>query len=119
MARRVVFWILTGAGLYLIVIMARGLWEVINSRSRVDVARVRAEELARKKQELEQKLVYVETDEFVEKEAREKLLLSRPGEKVVLLPPIATGSMALRREVDEKEEILVPWQQWARVFGFY
>lgn len=106
-------------GAYLIVIMTRGFFEILNSRVRVDEARQKVEELAKKKQELEQKLAWAETDEFVEREAREKLLLAKPGERVVLLDKVASGSMALRKEGKGEEEVLVPWQQWARLFGFF
>ncbi|HEB01429.1 MAG TPA: septum formation initiator family protein [Candidatus Portnoybacteria bacterium] len=54
------------------------------------------EELERGNQELANLLEYFKTESFKEKEAREKLNLQKPGEKVVLMP-------SLEQTEEEKE----------------
>lgn len=41
----------------------------------------------RKKQLLQQQLYFVNTPQFIENEAREKLGMVKPGEHIVLIPP--------------------------------
>lgn len=59
---------------------------------------------------LERKLAQVESDEYVEREARDKLNLSREGEVVVILPPITPIVLPT------PTPILTPLEQWMRVF---
>ncbi len=120
MRRRVLFWPVLVAGLYLIVILGRDLWQVLTADRRVDSAQSKVAELAKEREELQQELVWVETDEFVEREAREKLMLSRPGEKTVLLPKQeGLGEVEKSRQVEEsRKETLPPWRQWWSLFVY-
>ena len=118
MARSLVFWLLLMSGVYLIVVLGRDLWQVLTADRRVESAVRKVEELAGRREELRKELEWVETDEFVEREAREKLMLSRPGEKTVMLPKVASGSMALRQEEETEPERLEPWQQWWKLFVY-
>lgn len=65
----------------------------------------------KKNQFLKEHLFYVKTNQFVEEEAREKLLMSRPGEFIVIAPT----STPLN---DEKIEIETRpnWQKWWELF---
>lgn len=60
--------------------------------------------------ELKAKLKQVQTQEFIEEEARNKLFLSKPGEKEILLPsPTSTPST---------QTVYVPnWQKWLEFFS--
>ncbi len=49
-----------------------------------------ANEINRENLSLEEKIYYLESDEFKEKEAKEKLNLRSPGEKVVIIKPSLT-----------------------------
>jgi cell division protein DivIC len=64
-----------------------------------------------KKQFLEQRLYFVNTPQFIENQAREKLGLVKPGEHIVLAPPPAT---------DEKKVTAIDttpnWQKWWKLF---
>lgn len=72
------------------------------------------EELVREKrenQELKAQLVYVQSEEFVEEEARNKLFMVKPGEAGVIVP------QELIKKKEEKKEVFVPnWQQWVNLF---
>ena len=60
---------------------------------------------------LKERLFYVQTDRFVEEEAREKLGLSKPGEYIVIAPT-STPLNKERIEIDTKPN----WRKWLELF---
>lgn len=99
------------ASLILIVTLSRSVYNLWQRR---DIVSQRARELARQKaenQRLKQKLSEVQTPEFVERQAREKLGLVKPGEVVVLVPKTEAGS-----EDQTATQPLPNWQKWWRLF---
>lgn len=72
------------------------------------------QDLAKQKQEnqeLKAQLSYVQSDEFLETEARDKLFLVKPGESDVIIPK----ELVMKKE--EKKVIILPaWQQWINLF---
>ena len=59
---------------------------------------------------LKERLSYVKTDRFVEEEAREKLGLTKPGEKIIILTK-------KRGEIDQQQtEDKSNWQKWWNLF---
>lgn len=59
----------------------------------------------------------VESDEFVEKEARNKLGLAKSGEKIVVLPPKEVlAKLAPPPEEEEFLEEFPIWKRWTRMF---
>jgi hypothetical protein len=73
-------------------------------------------DLEAQQQELAKDLNYVMSEGFVEKEAREKLLMSKPGEVVVLLPPEEERDEISSENFDEEERELENWEKWVRLF---
>lgn len=65
----------------------------------------------KRKQFLEQQLYYVQTPQYIENEAREKLGLVKPGEHIVLAPP---------QVEDEKQRAVTDstptWKKWWNLF---
>lgn len=59
---------------------------------------------------LKERLSYVKTDRFVEEEAREKLGLTKQGEKIVILPK--KGGKIDQQQAEDKPN----WQKWWDVF---
>ena len=59
---------------------------------------------------LQQKLLYVKSDDFIEKQAREKLNLVKNGEYVVLAPK--PDEKAQEKPVDE----IPNWKKWLKLF---
>lgn len=70
-------------------------------------------ELKNKNQELKETLKGVQSQEFIEKEAREKLNMGKRGEVVVILPNNRTI-----KQPNNKEEDLPNWKKWYKLF-FY
>jgi cell division protein FtsB len=64
-----------------------------------------------RKQFLEQRLYFVNTTQFIENQAREKLGLVKPGEHIVLAPP----------PISHEEKVAIVdttpnWQKWWKLF---
>lgn len=70
------------------------------------------ENIKNQQKELERNLAEVNSPDFVEKEARNKLNLGKSGEVVVLLPKVSQSIEATPTPVDEAAN----WQKWARLF---
>ena len=63
-----------------------GIWKLWRTRSLVQDAQIRLEKTRLENQRLTQKLAEIQSEEFVEREAREKLGLGKAGEVVLILP---------------------------------
>ena len=82
------------AGIYLIIVfhvglmvsLIKGLQLSIQSRSRASDLALARDALLAEKQELDKRLEYVQSPEYLEKVARDELHLTKPGETVVILP---------------------------------
>ncbi len=67
--------------------------------------------------ELQKKLEYSESHEFVEKQLRDKLGLAKSGEIVVVLPPPEVLRRIAPKRVEEEVVIPVPnWKKWINLF---
>ena len=81
--------------------------DIVRQR-RLELARIEAENEVLKKQ-----LAESQSPDFIERQAREKLGLSKPGESVILMPP-ATEAAKMLEDLGQKP---VPnWEQWWRLF---
>lgn len=60
---------------------------------------------------LKQRLYYVQTNDFIENQAREKLGMALPGEHIVLAPPATTSALpTVTRESQAN------WEKWWQLF---
>lgn len=115
-----VFLLFLLGGIYLIVILSRDLWQILSAKNRITDAEEQVEELEEERVKLEEQLKLVETDEFVEREARDKLLLAKEGEVVVLLPEeiaVQEGPAFVESSGEARKE-LANWEKWARLFWY-
>lgn len=96
----------------LIISMTGSVWTIWQKR---DIVRERSEILAKleaENRELTKTLAETEKPAFVEKVAREKLGLVKPGETVVLVEK--SGQPAA---ISSQQEVSVPnWKRWWRLF---
>ncbi|MBI3443492.1 septum formation initiator family protein [Candidatus Woesebacteria bacterium] len=87
---------------------------------RVKKAEINLEELKKKKEDLAQKLELVKSEDYLEKEARDKLGLAKEGEIVVVLPDKDVLRQIVPPVVEEPDTLPDPnWKKWARLFGLY
>ncbi len=97
-------------GVGLAIRMSINIWRVYHSGQRLVIAQKELDKLQSDQAELQKTLSYVQTPEFVEKEAREKLGYGKEGEVVLIMPKFAE-----QPKVVEKEQ-LSPWQQWWKLY---
>ncbi len=103
--------------LYLIVSLSREIFDLIQKEKIIGKEQLKLEELEVGNQVLREQLNYVQSEEFVEKEAREKLGMTKGGEIVVILPEDFEEMVKQSQGAVEPEEI-PNWKQWLGLFGF-
>ena len=107
------------ASLFIIQGLSRGLIELSAQDRRVGKAKQELAKLTEQERELRKQLEYFQSDEYVEKIARDKLLLAKPGETVLLLPKSQTqNNQQLTISNQQSFDDLPNWQKWAKLFGF-
>lgn len=111
MKRRLINGLIIVIGLYLIVSFSRDIWGLLNKNKEIDKEQQKLEKLKDDNLVLKQRLEYVQSEEFVEKEARDKLGMVREGEAVVLMPE--NTSQALETQVQEETP---NWKKWWQLF---
>jgi cell division protein FtsB len=99
-------WLLVGLGILLAVRMSFNIWRVYRSGSRISQAQAELDMAIKQQNELKGNLAWVQSPEFVEKEAREKLGMGKPGEVVLILPKFDEKPRSVEAAV------LVNWQKW-------
>lgn len=117
MRKKITFTLFLLGGFYLIVLLSRDLWHILGAKNRVIEAEQQVVELKNEGAGLEKQLEVVGTDEFIEKEAREKLMMGREGEVVVLLPQ-QQSVISNQQSVISEETELENWEKWAQLFVY-
>ena len=64
---------------------------LVKNGERVKQAQIEVDQAKAENQQLKDRLAEVQSPEFIEKEAREKLGLGKPGEEVIILPQQDAG----------------------------
>lgn len=89
--------------------LARSIYDLWTKRDVVSEAQKTLEQEKAENQKLKKELSRVKTKEFIEEEARNKLFLTKPNEKVVIVPTASKSA--------EKKEVSKPnWQMWLELF---
>ena len=101
-------------GIYLVFDLSRDLFNLIKKRERIENMEDKIEELALNSKELKERLEYVQSDEFVEKEARDKLNMAKEDEIIVVLPE--DFKVPDFQASKDSTEDLPNWQQWLKLF---
>lgn len=107
-------------GLFIIYGSSRNILELWQQKQRVWKIQKEIKELEIKEVELKKKLEYYSSDEYVEKMAREKLLLQKEGETVIILPSpqneIQNSSLKDQSEAGNKHEEPSIWERLTELF---
>ena len=110
--RRIVFIISAIVLLVLINNLARSIYDLLKKQ---DIITSAESDLASEKIEnerLKRELAKIDNKDFIEKEARDKLFLVKPGEAEVILP--GTDS----KTSEKPKEDLPNFRRWLKIFGF-
>lgn len=103
--------------LFLIFSMLRSTWGLLQKGKTLDEARDNVRGLEEEQAKLLEMREVVESEEFVEREAREKLGLAKPGEVVVILPSDdILRKFAPKFEEEEFVQDQPIWRRWAGMF---
>jgi hypothetical protein len=119
-SKRFTSWVLTMLLLVIIVSLTRNAWELWHLRSRVTDAEEEHLALEEEKARLEQFYQEQAAPFTMEREIRDKLHMSLPGEEVLVVPEElrqATSDQqpATSSNNSEKHEEMVNWKKWWRL----
>lgn len=110
-------YILLAAALFVIISMGRTVWGLLQKEKAIDEARERVEALKKEQEKLLETKEKIESDEFIEREAREKLGLAKPGEAIAVPPDEETlRKFAPKTEPESFPEELPIWKRWVELF---
>ena len=99
--------------LYFCLVLGKSLVELRQARSRVSEARETLSQAQNENEELLRRLEEVNSDEFREKEVREKLNRQLPGETVVIVPDRDFGDGESGVETTKE---MANWEKWLALF---
>lgn len=113
--KRIYYWLAIIFSLILIINFSKDLWQLLGRRDRINQAEEKLTEAKIDNQELKAQKNQYQQEEFFESEARNKLLMAKEGEVVVILPEELKD---LKDEVVEQTEpVELPvWRQWLEIF---
>lgn len=112
--KKVLFFIILAISIFVINNLIRSIYTLWQ---KYDLVTLAENELARQKQEnqrLKSKLSFVESKEFIEQEARNKLFLVKPGEQEVLISEDLIKGSATSSAQAKKDD--PNWKKWVRLF---
>lgn len=104
-----IIWVI--ASVALIVQLAHSIYDLSKRGSVVDEARARLQKVKEENSRLKAEEIYVQSPEYVERQARDKLNLARKGEVVAIIQK-ATPTPSPSEELVKKEN----WELWAEKF---
>ena len=91
-------------------------WRFVKANKRIKETKARFIKIKEENKKLWHQLKYSQSDEFIERQIRDKLQIAKPGELVVVLPPdISTFSAEFINKKENKKR-LSNWQKWQRLF---
>ncbi|MDZ7586603.1 MAG: septum formation initiator family protein [Patescibacteria group bacterium] len=103
-------WVLVGVLLVMMVRLGGNVWRLWKAGERIKQAEAEVDKETKENKQLKARLAQVQSPEFIEKEAREKLGLGKPGEEIVNLPKQEQESV----RAGEREE--ANWRKWWKLY---
>lgn len=97
----------------IVISVSRSIGEAWGRGSIVQEREMALENATKKNDELKRKFEEVQTPAFIEREARDKLGMTKEGEVVVLLPEIHSPDP---NDLKNRGEDLPSWKQWWKLF---
>lgn len=91
---------------------AKTSWDIYKKSERLTRLEQEVVALREQKSALERKASEVQTPEFIEKEARDRLKMTRPGEKIVILPAEEVVNKGDMGDKGDRGDVTPVWRQW-------
>lgn len=112
--KKIVFFVILIASVIIINNLVQSIYTLWQKKNLVVKAQLELEKEKKENQELKEKLAQVKQPQFIEKEARNKLFLAKPGEGVIVIP---TGAIKPSPSIQQKPKDTRPnWQKWWETF---
>lgn len=94
-------------GLFLIINLSRSIFDLWQKGGLLDKEEERFARARLNNEELTKEYQDLQSPEYIEKQARDKLGLGKEGEVAIVLPPQETQT-----ETQQQEKTLSTWEQW-------
>ena len=101
----------------LIISLIRNVLKLSSANEKIKREADVVESLKDKKEEIQKQLEYVQSQDFIEQEARNKLGLAKEGEIIIILPDEESLKKLSPRREEEQE--LLPEPNWKRWLGLF
>jgi len=111
--RKVIFLTVLITSILIINSLVRSIYDLWRKQDLVTQAKIELEKQKQENQKLKSRLSAVEKEEFIEKEARNKLFLLKPGEQEVIIPKELLGAS---KSAEAKIENTPNWRKWWDLF---
>lgn len=108
--KKVLYFLFILISFFIINNLVRSIANLWQKQDLVVKAQEELEYSKRENQILKQKLSQTESKDFVEKQAREKLLLVKQGESEVILPKVE------KKTIQQPQKVQEHWRQWLELF---
>ncbi len=112
--KKVVYLLILIISLFIINNLIRSIFSLWQKHDLIGEAQKELQQEKNENQKLQDQLDRVKRTEFVEEEARNKLFMVKPGEKVVIMGN--TPSDSEQKKSSPKEIVIPIWQQWWNLF---
>ncbi len=96
--------------------LSRSIWDLWRRRDYLSERQAALSRLKAEQTRLEAELSEVESPEFIEQEARNRLGLGKEGETIVLMPKLQESGIPNQESGKEQQERLPNWKRWWRLF---
>lgn len=114
--RRTLFLIILVVSLFIIQSLVRSIYTLWQKHDLLVEAEQELQEQKKENAKFKQQLVVVESQNFTEKEARNKLFLQKPGEQRVLIDARLVQAVSDGKIEANGGKALPNWQQWINLF---
>lgn len=91
--------------------LSRGVWDAYRNKNKLEQSQKTLEQVKEENALLKKDLEYKQSQFFIEKEAREKLNLSKQNEVVAILPELSNFDKTPKKEI-----LISNWERWYRLF---
>lgn len=114
MVRKIISAVLVVILLFAFFNLVRQISNALGSGKRLDQAADQLSQLQQQHQKLEDQLSQVQSQDYIEKIARNELDYSKPGETVVIIPQDQIDKIVASEK--KPEEVVLPnWQGWLKL----
>ncbi len=113
-----------GLIVYVVFILGRSIWDNFQLKRQIDSNKNQISDLQNENKNLENLIVYYQSDSFKEMEARSKLGLKKPGETAVSVPTKKYSNFQTETEAEKKniapptvDQTVSNWRSWWEYFS--